>query len=290
MSIPMNATCAECFFNKRLKYVKTLGTDQQATEISKWMMLQYAQSPADIDSSLLGSIVDEGIKKYYGLNKDRYEEEKKLSNQFVLERMDTIRARVNAAEDPIFAGLQYAILGNYLDFSALQDKVSFADLDKMLEEAPKIQLDKTYYQEFCKDLAEKKKFLYITDNAGEIGFDRILGETIQAAYPHLEITYLVRGGVYANDATREDAAAVGIPFPILDNGSPIGGTVISHLSPEAKAALDAADVIIAKGMGNTESMYGCGYNVYYAFLVKCARFQQYFQKELMTPMFIRDPE
>jgi len=49
-------------------------------------------------------------------------------------------------------------------------------------------------------------------------------------------------------------------------------------------------VILSKGMGNTESMYGCGYNVYYAFLIKCDRFIQYFEKPKMTPMFIRDKE
>ena len=82
--------------------------------------------------------------------------------------------------------------------------------------------------------------------------------------------------------------AVGLTFPVIDNGNNIAGTVLPRLSEESRAALDAADVIIAKGMGNTETMFGCGYNVYYAFLVKCARFIQRFQKPLMTPMFIHD--
>jgi len=47
-------------------------------------------------------------------------------------------------------------------------------------------------------------------------------------------------------------------------------------------------VIIAKGMGNTETFYGCGYNIYYAFLVKCQRFVQQFGKPLMTPMLVRE--
>jgi len=39
-----------------------------------------------------------------------------------------------------------------------------------------------------------------------------------------------------------------------------------------------------------ESMYGCGYNVYYAFLVKCDRLIQVFEKEKMTPMFFREQQ
>ena len=49
-----------------------------------------------------------------------------------------------------------------------------------------------------------------------------------------------------------------------------------------------ADVIIAKGQGNTETLYGCGYNIYYAFLVKCARFVQVFEKPMLTPMLVRE--
>ena len=47
-------------------------------------------------------------------------------------------------------------------------------------------------------------------------------------------------------------------------------------------------MIIAKGMGNTETMLGCGYNVYYAFLVKCDRFVRRFQKPMFTPMLVKE--
>lgn len=284
----MNTVCASCFMDKRLELLRTLGTDEQATEMGKRMMAIYAQSPADMDSALLGGIVDAEIFAFYGIDPDRFKEEKALSNQFVLERLDAIRSRVKAAADPVYAALQFAVLGNYLDFSALHGQVSFQKLDAMLDTAAELDLDKDCYRQFLSDLAAGKNLLYVTDNAGEIGFDRVLAEMLQEAFPHLRITFLVRGGVISNDATRADAEAVGIPFPVIDSGNAIGGTSIPRIHPEAKQAFADADVILAKGMGNTESMFGCGYNVYYAFLVKCARFQQFFEKPLMTPMFIRD--
>lgn len=82
--------------------------------------------------------------------------------------------------------------------------------------------------------------------------------------------------------------AVGVPFAVIDNGSCIGGTELRRLGQEAKAAFESADVIISKGMGNNETLYGCGYNVYYAFLVKCKLFQDRFQKPLMTPMLVSE--
>ena len=144
------------------------------------------------------------------------------------------------------------------------------------------------YRQFCEELKRGKKLLYLTDNAGEIGFDRIFAEEIAKKYPHLEILFCVRGDVILNDATRADAAAVGIPFPGIDNGNRVPGTQIDLLGQEALEALNAADVILAKGMANCETMFGCGYNVYYAFLVKCQRFVDRVQKPMLTPMLVKE--
>lgn len=288
MSIPMNGLCAKCFIEKRLDRLQTLGSDEQATIMGKKMLRMYADAPADMDSAVLGGLVDAAIAEFYGLDPDIMREEKRLSNEFSVSRLPKAAEIIAAQKDPVYAGLQFAVLGNYLDFSALHGQVSFEKLDEMLEKALEIPLDKGVFGEFCEDLKNGKSLLYVTDNAGEIAFDRLLAEEIQKAYPHLEITFLVRGAVVANDATWADAQAVGVPFPIIDSGNAIGGTCLERVSKEAKAALMNADVILAKGMGNTESMFGCGLNVYYVFLVKCVRFVQFFEKELMTPMFIRD--
>ena len=204
------------------------------------------------------------------------------------EAQDLIRQKVESAADPLFAGLQFAVLGNYLDFAALQGQVSFEKLEAMLDTAFTLDLDKEVYADFCRELEQGRKLLYLTDNAGEIGFDRIFAEAIAQRYPHVEITFCVRGGNIINDATRVDAAAVGMPFPVIDNGNRVAGTIMELISDECKAALDAADVIIAKGQANAETMLGCGYNVYYAFLVKCIRFQRTFNKPKLTPMLVAE--
>ena len=166
--------------------------------------------------------------------------------------------------------------------------MSYDTLEQMLTGAKDIDVTGPWFDRFKAQLETAHSLLYLTDNAGEIGMDRVFAEAIQEKYPQLDITFCVRGAVAANDATREDAAAVGIPFRVIDNGNQVAGTVLELLSDEAKQAMDRADVILAKGMGNTETMFGCGYNVYYAFLIKCPRFVRMFQKSMMTPMFIHD--
>ena len=289
MSIPMNPTCLKCRIDRIVSRVGPLGTEEQTNAFLKKWMAMASQYPDYVDSARCGYYTDTLTKQVYGVNDaDLMKKDREQSNAFVLERIDAIRSRVEAAPNPVYAGLQYAVLGNYLDFAALAGKISFDELDTMLDKAKDMILDESVVAEFAQDLQNGKKLLILTDNAGEIGFDRVLAEVLQKIYPHLQITFCVRGAPVANDATREDAAAVGITFPVIDSGSAVGGTAMEILSPEAKNAMDEADVILAKGMGNTESMWGCGYNIYYAFLVKCERFVEIFGGPMMKAMFIRD--
>ena len=288
MSVAFNSECMVCHLGRMVKTARSLGTEEQATAFARDLMKLYLSAPDGVGSPWFGPGAQDLLEKHYGVPHDRFVEEKAESNRFVLSRMDQIREKVVSAEDPVFAGLQMAVLGNYIDFAALQGEISFEKLDQMLEEASRMELDQEAYASLRDDFEKGKRLLYLTDNAGEIGFDRIFAEEIHKKYPHLEITFCVRGGPAMNDATREDAAAVGIPFRVIDNGNRVAGTDLTQLGQEAKEALENADVIIAKGMANTETMYGCDYNVYYAFLIKCPRFITVFGKPKMTPMLVRE--
>jgi len=277
-----------CHLKRNLEVVRPLGTEEKTMEFVRDLMQMYLTAPEGISSPWFNPQTADLLEKHYGLPQDRYKEEKELSNRFVLERLETIREKVRSAADPVYAGLQFSILGNYLDFSALQGQVSFEKLDAMLDQAFTMELDRQVYDQFCRELEKGGKLLYLTDNAGEIGFDRIFAEEIVRKYPQVEITFCVRGAITINDATRADAEAVGIPFPVIDNGNRVPGTQMDLLGEEAAQALKQADVILAKGMANCETMHGCGLNVYYAFLVKCQRFVTLFDKPMLTPMFVRE--
>ncbi len=288
MSFVMDSYCMQCYLRRNIDLVRPLGPETKSTAFAKEIMKLFLAAPEGVTAPWFGPQVAELLHEMYGLSIDRFHDEKLASNQFVLERLEDIRRRVEQAENPILAGLQYAILGNYLDFSALQGNVSYEKLEEMLSGAKDIDVAGPYFDRFCADLEQGKRLLYLTDNAGEIGMDRVFAEAIQKKYPQLEITFCVRGAVTANDATRDDAAAVGIPFRVIDNGNRVAGTVPELLGPEAKQALETADVVLAKGMGNAETLLGSGYPVYYAFLVKCTRFMNLFHKPMMTPMLIRE--
>lgn len=286
--IPRNGHCALCTLKKAYEPALALGDADKAQGFMKKLMQLYIDLPDGLDSNWLGPQVSKLFSDYYGVPDDRFKQDKIDSNAFVLPRLDGIRAKIQNARDPLYAALQFAILGNYLDFSALHGQVSYEKMDELLNTAADYALDQAEYAKFRADLEKGKKLLYLTDNAGEIGFDRLLCEEIEREYPGMEITVCVRGAAANNDALREDAEQMGIPYRIIDNGTNLPSTPLDIISEEAKTAIRESDVIIAKGMGNVESLYDCGYPVYYLFLVKCRRIMEYFNKPMMTPMFIKD--
>ena len=288
MGVILNPDCYLCHMRRNLAAARPLGSEAQWSEFAKGLLKLYLELPEGTNSTWMGPETEKLYQKVYGVTSNRFDEEKQLSNRFVMERLDQIRTKVEAAEDPVYAGLQFAILGNYIDFGALYGEVSFEKLDELLSQAENMDLDREVYEKFCRDLETGKKLLYLTDNAGEIGFDRIWAEQIAKRYPNVQITFCVRGGPTLNDATREDAAAVGIPFPVIDNGNLVAGTLLELLSEEAKQALETADVIIAKGQANAETLLDSGYNIYFAFLIKCVLFEQRFGKPKLTPMLVRE--
>ena len=75
---------------------------------------------------------------------------------------------------------------------------------------------------------------------------------------------------------------------MIDNGNHICGTQLELCSQECRDALRNADVVLAKGMANVETLIGCGHNIYYAFMVKCPRFENLFRKPLYTPLLVKE--
>ena len=288
MKMYMNTECLLCHLERNVELARTLGTEEKATAFAKELMKQYITAPEGYTSPHFAESTEKLLQRFYGVAEDRYRKEKEDSNRFVLERMEDLRRRAQAQPDPVLAGLKFAILGNYIDFSALRGNVSFDALEEMIASALEMELDEGCYEKLCRDMGGAKKLLYLTDNAGEIGFDRICAEMLSAAYPQMEITFCVRGGPAMNDATREDAAAVGIPFRVIDNGTCIPGTALDRVNEQTLQAFREADVILSKGMGNVETLLGCGYPIFYAFLIKCPRFIDRFQKPKLTPMLVAE--
>ena len=241
----MNPDCILCHMRRNVEIVRDLGTPEQLNEFTKGLLELYLRVPEGISAVWTGPETDELYERIYGITGDRYKEEKEASNRFVVERLDRIRAEAETAEDPVYAGLQLAVLGNYIDFSALGRSVSFEQLEQMLLHPEKFTFDHSGYAAFCADIEKAHSLLYITDNAGELGFDWVLADELVRRWPQLKITFCVRGMPAYNDAIREDYDFMGIPYPVISNGSDIAGTDLKYVNQETLDALKGSDIILA---------------------------------------------
>ena len=110
--------------------------------------------------------------------------------------------------------------------------------------------------------------LYLADNAGEIVFDRVLIEQLSAP----RVTLVVRGAPVINDATMIDACAAGLHeiVNVIDNGSDAPGTILEDCSEDFRRRFTEADVVLAKGQGNFETLSDAPREVFFLFKAKCS--------------------
>ena len=207
----------------------------------------------------------------------------------MLNMEDSLENKIRKSEDPLEKSLIYARIGNYIDFAALSN-VDKATVLTLLEEKSTESLDEEEYRNFLRELSSAKKLVYLTDNCGEVVLDKLAVKILKEKYPNLDITVIVRGYPVVNDATMEDAEEIGLTdlVRVIGNGSNVGGTWIPGITSEARDLLYDADLIIAKGQGNFETLNDCGLNIYYLFLCKCDLFQRRFHAENLQGMFLNE--
>lgn len=220
---------------------------------------------------------------------DKYSDIKRRYNDLVLQMESGVRKKIEASDDPLAAALGFARIGNYIDYGAMHD-VDEETFLGLFDDAQLKEKDLAVYESFLRNCKDADTFLLIADNCGEIVLDKLLLEQLKLRFPQLTLQVLVRGDDVLNDVTLEDAAYTGIDriAQVFSNGKAVAGTVYEMMPEDARRALDNADVILAKGQGNYESLSGQGRHLFYAFLCKCDYFTSQFSVPLLTGMLIEE--
>lgn len=284
----LQSECILCILNKQLAKLPVEVAEEERLEFLQRMSRVFAEAPLEASAPLLVKEIDE-IKKALFHIEDEYGEIKRHFNQLMLGYEEIVRENISKATDQLKAALQYSLVGNYIDFGAMK-QVDEKQLISLIETAGSYCFDRDTYEDLQESLAHGERMLYLTDNCGEIVMDKLLIETIQKLYPQLEISVMVRGIPVLNDATMEDAEQVGLTdcFSVYGNGTGIAGTCVEQLSEEARKLFEIADIVMAKGQGNFETLRFCGKNVFYLFLCKCDMFARQFQVPKLTGMLVRE--
>jgi len=158
-----------------------------------------------------------------------------------------------------------AAAGNIIDFGVGTE----FDLEKTLEETLGAPLAIDESEMLYRALASAPSLLVVSDNAGEIVFDRFLMD--EALALGKQVCLSVKSGPIINDAMRDDAVRAGItgPIRVIETGSSSLGVVFEECSEEFREAFDGAGVVLSKGQANYETLDQSPRSVFFILRAKC---------------------
>ena len=257
--------CIPCFVRQIIDATRMVSSDPLVHERMVREVLRWA-SEMDMNQPppLLAKRIHQRVREISGVA-DPFRAAKVRLNRMVMGLAADLRAEVESAEDPLAVAVRLAIAGNVIDLGA-KSNVTTADVLRSVGQAMVEPLSGELDQ-FRQAAAEARSILYLADNAGEIVFDRIL---IEALSPE-RVILAVRGAPVLNDATEADARMVGLHeiCEVIDNGSDAPGTLLEDCSRAFRQQFADADMIIAKGQGNFETLSEAPDNIFFLFKVKC---------------------
>jgi len=259
--------CIPCFVRQALEAARMVTDDAGIHEKAMREALRMSGEFSFEDPPpVMGGRIHKLVKQLSGSD-DPYASVKGRSNHKAMDIAPKLEALVAESDDPFETALRLAIAGNIIDYGVVGHTVD-DNLMAAMEEALSVALDRERVEALRRDVAGARRILYILDNAGEIVFDAIFIKTIGPE----KVTAAVRSAPIINDVTMKDAVDTGLTYlvPVIDSGSELPGTVLAQTTPDFRARYDAADVIIAKGQGNYETLNEESGNIYLLLRVKCA--------------------
>ena len=258
--------CVPCFVRQALDAARVVSADPAVHEQIVREVLRWAgEMSLDEPPPVLGRRIRRRLRELTGVD-DPYRAAKDHQNQMAQNLLLELRTKIEAAPDPLAMAVRLAIAGNVIDMGVNGD-ITEVDVRMSIQQALAEALFGEW-EAFRHIAATAQRILYLADNAGEIVFDRLLIEQLSPA----RVTLAVRGAPVLNDATLADARAVGLHeiVEIIDNGSDVAGTMLNECSQGFRKRFFEADLILAKGQGNFETLSDEPYNIVFMFKAKCA--------------------
>lgn len=198
---------------------------------------------------------------------DPFSEEKKLCNTMALEWEGYLRRLIHSSREPLRTAIKLSVVGNIIDLGIKEQINIKKSIEQIFSQGFSIDDSDIIIQKVKND--SNLNILIIGDNAGEILFDKILVEELLKYTP--QVVYVVKSGPVINDSLLEDAEAVGMTgiCKIIETGNDWAGVIEERCSEEMKEHLRKADIIIAKGQANYETLTETCYPVFYTLKAKC---------------------
>ncbi len=273
--------CATCIVRQIVDVsIETTNNENKQFElIKKCLPIIEKEYHNNAVPAWMGTVVHRYFKKISNCN-DPYKRLKIIADETAKQYIEIVKENMDNSNNKL-EKLRKCILGtiagNSIDFGPFSTMENIAPLINSTING-NLAIDHT--EDLLNDLENQniKNILYICDNAGEIVFDKLLINEI-ATY-NKNITIAVKGEPILNDATMEDVKLLNLDkeYNVITTGTDAIGIIFKECSEEFLNIFNSCDLIIAKGMGNFESLTEYNLNnkkLYYILKAKCIPVAEY---------------
>jgi uncharacterized protein with ATP-grasp and redox domains len=263
--------CIPCSVRQALRTAKMAGLDERAqmkavTAAVKVMAgLDYGAPPAVIATRAIraGEDLYDGVDPFARIKWDTTVEALAMYEHIkpgVVEHMSGM-----GPVERIRYCAKLGAAGNIIDFGVASE----FDLEAALTETLEGDLAVDHSDRLYDAIVSSDSLLLVSDNAGEIVFDRFLLD--EALRLGKEVSVSVKSRGILNDATFEDALRAGIrrPVHIIETGSASLGLILDECSEEFRGLFEKAGVVISKGQANYETLDDAARSLFLILRAKC---------------------
>ncbi len=251
-TVKVNYECASCMLRQSREAIEhaTENHEKRMDVTLKVLNFMNENFRKGTNSNKLGTDLHHMIMTETN-NNDPYKKLREEGNE-IAQRLIPMVNELIEKDESLENYVKIAVAGNVIDFGALDENTDMESLLKrQITRKPAINETKSLDM----DLKKAKNILFLTDNCGEIVFDKLLIKKIKEDYD-VNITVALKENPILNDALIPDAEKLNIDkyAHIISTGASSVGVVKDYISKELKEYMDSVDLIISKGMGNYEGL------------------------------------
>ena len=246
--------CVPCLMGRVLFQAKLVNNGTEFESVRAGLSAFSREFAPGRNSAEVATEVHRNAYKAMGVS-DPYRELKERADKVAAGYVGRAEEFISSSENRIKAAALLAVIGNIMDFGAglaIDYPEEFeGQFGRMVAQG--IGSDDT--DGMIAAVKKSRSVIYLFDNCGESLFDTLLIREIQAL--GVRVVGVVRGEPILNDVTMDDAKRTGldkVPDLILTTGQFAIGIDLKKIGDELRDEMSKADLIIAKGMANYESL------------------------------------
>lgn len=255
--------CAECLLRQACEACdKAFESWEDRYETIDWVIDKLQNSFHEAVPEMLATEIHQMVKSASGT--DPYKELKDETNAVFRSLAEEVKPEIHSLKDRVLV----SILGNAIEaavpLEADADAVGY--FSEPLSEGMSQGFAIDEFAKFEKSLMDAKNILYLTDNCGEIALDAFLIEAIAEMGKTIVISPKERA--ILNEATVDDVEELGLGQygAIIPHTKDSIGLTMECMSEGFIDVWENSDLIIAKGIGYYQTLFGVRENI--AFLLK----------------------